>query len=199
MIAIFISFIAGIITTIILYLLLNNIFLKSASQELLNKIEQAEKVKKDLEDLMEISLELSKSLIQDLERNLEKQKRLAKDDMLSESQNFSSDTAYNIDDKISSQLTLTSAENLSICANAITDLADDSHEFYQTNNEETKLKNNSATDKLVALQTTHPYIAVKTLLERGYSIKQIAQELNRGQGEVNLIISLLNKKIRYSG
>lgn len=44
------------------------------------------------------------------------------------------------------------------------------------------------------LKTAHPYIAVKTLYENGLSIREIAQLLGRGQGEVSLILNLSQKK-----
>jgi hypothetical protein len=44
------------------------------------------------------------------------------------------------------------------------------------------------------LKEAHPYLAVKTLADRGYTTREIAQMLNRGQGEVSLILNLVNKK-----
>lgn len=44
------------------------------------------------------------------------------------------------------------------------------------------------------IREANPYLAVKSLADTGYSIKEIAQFLNRGQGEVSLLINLLNKK-----
>ncbi|MGE5390549.1 MAG: translation initiation factor IF-2 N-terminal domain-containing protein [Deltaproteobacteria bacterium] len=49
-----------------------------------------------------------------------------------------------------------------------------------------------------ALREAHPYLAVRTLQEAGYSICDMAQLLNRGQGEINLIINLINKKRVYA-
>jgi len=45
-----------------------------------------------------------------------------------------------------------------------------------------------------SLKKAHPYMAVKALADQGYSIKDIAKNLDRGQGEVSLILNLLNKK-----
>jgi len=44
------------------------------------------------------------------------------------------------------------------------------------------------------LKKAHPYLAVRMLRERGYSIRDIAQMLDRGQGEVSLIINLSARK-----
>lgn len=44
------------------------------------------------------------------------------------------------------------------------------------------------------LQSAHPYIAVRNLYEQGYPVWQIAKMMGRGQGEVNLILNLANKK-----
>jgi len=49
-----------------------------------------------------------------------------------------------------------------------------------------------------ALRDAHPYIAVRTLQEAGYSVCEMAQLLNRGQGEISLIINLINKKKVYA-
>lgn len=49
-----------------------------------------------------------------------------------------------------------------------------------------------------ALREAHPYMAVRTLQEAGYSVCEMAQFLNRGQGEINLIINLINKKKVYA-
>ncbi len=45
-----------------------------------------------------------------------------------------------------------------------------------------------------ALKAAHPYIAVKTMYENGYPIREIAKLLGRGQGEVSLILNLSKKK-----
>lgn len=44
------------------------------------------------------------------------------------------------------------------------------------------------------LKNAHPYLAVHTLYEKGLSIRDIAKVLDRGQGEVNLILNLTRKK-----
>lgn len=45
-----------------------------------------------------------------------------------------------------------------------------------------------------SLKEAHPYVAVKALHDKGYSIRAIAKLLERGQGEVSLILNLVNKK-----
>ncbi|MDD2620795.1 MAG: translation initiation factor IF-2 N-terminal domain-containing protein, partial [Syntrophomonadaceae bacterium] len=44
------------------------------------------------------------------------------------------------------------------------------------------------------LKAAHPYLAVKTLFEQGLSVQEIAKMLDRGQGEVSLILNLTRKK-----
>jgi len=44
------------------------------------------------------------------------------------------------------------------------------------------------------LKSAHPYLAVRTLFEKGYSVREIAKLLERGQGEVSLILNLTKKK-----
>lgn len=46
---------------------------------------------------------------------------------------------------------------------------------------------------LEQIKKAHPYLAVGILAEQGYSIKEIAKLLGRGQGEINLILSLSKK------
>jgi len=197
--AIFLSFIAGIITTTILYVLLNSIWLKSVRRELARKIEQAEKVKKDLDDLMQSSLELSQSLVQDLESNLERQYKLANEAMIAEAQSFPPTTAYNANRELRNEAANQRGLNWRKVLSAYAEDITDSISRADTPDDNKRIKRDTPPDDFLSLQTIHPYIAVKTLLERGYSAKQIAQELNRGQGEINLIINLLNKKDGLAG
>lgn len=44
--------------------------------------------------------------------------------------------------------------------------------------------------ELEDLRNAHPYIAVRVLHEKGYSVKQIAKFLGRGQGEVQILLNL---------
>ncbi|MDD2510036.1 MAG: translation initiation factor IF-2 N-terminal domain-containing protein [Syntrophomonas sp.] len=62
--------------------------------------------------------------------------------------------------------------------------------------EETAIKEERPLDEfsLLELRTAHPYLAVRSLHEKGYSVKEIAQILERGQGEVSLILNLTQKK-----
>lgn len=48
-------------------------------------------------------------------------------------------------------------------------------------------------DILNELKNAHPYIAVRVLHERGYTIKEIAKFLGRGQGEVQILLNLAYK------
>ncbi len=47
---------------------------------------------------------------------------------------------------------------------------------------------------LEEIKQAHPYIAVRMLSEQGYNQKEIAQILDRGQGEVSLILNLAKRK-----
>ena len=47
---------------------------------------------------------------------------------------------------------------------------------------------------IASLKKAHPYMAVKALADKGYSIREIAKLLDRGQGEVSLILNLVYKK-----
>ncbi|MGI5921719.1 MAG: translation initiation factor IF-2 N-terminal domain-containing protein [Syntrophomonadaceae bacterium] len=44
------------------------------------------------------------------------------------------------------------------------------------------------------LKKAHPYLAVRTLYEKGFSIREMAQLLERGQGEIELLLNLARKK-----
>ncbi len=46
---------------------------------------------------------------------------------------------------------------------------------------------------LEEIKKAHPYLAVSILKEQGYSIKEIAKLLGRGQGEISLILNLSKK------
>ena len=47
---------------------------------------------------------------------------------------------------------------------------------------------------LEEINQAHPYIAVRMLSEQGFNQKEIAQILDRGQGEVSLILNLSKRK-----
>lgn len=57
------------------------------------------------------------------------------------------------------------------------------------------IANQGSNFSLEEIKNAHPYIAVRTLSEQGYQAKEIARILDRGQGEVNLILNLSRKKI----
>lgn len=44
------------------------------------------------------------------------------------------------------------------------------------------------------MKAAHPYIAVKTLYDKGYTVREIAKLLDRGQGEISLILNIAKKK-----
>ncbi|WP_143156846.1 translation initiation factor IF-2 N-terminal domain-containing protein [Thermosyntropha lipolytica] len=48
-------------------------------------------------------------------------------------------------------------------------------------------------DILEDIKNAHPYMAVRALYERGYTIKEIAKFLGRGQGEVQILLNLAYK------
>ncbi len=47
---------------------------------------------------------------------------------------------------------------------------------------------------IAELREAHPYMAVRSLVEKGCSVKEIAKILDRSQGEITLIINVNNKK-----
>lgn len=51
------------------------------------------------------------------------------------------------------------------------------------------------------INNTHPYEIVENLYEKGHSIRQIAQIMGKGQGEIGLILNLQKKKValKYPG
>jgi hypothetical protein len=64
-----------------------------------------------------------------------------------------------------------------------------------TNDNPLEIDNLEALEAWVeSLKKAHPYVAVKALYDKGYSIRAIAKLLERGQGEVSLILNLVNKK-----
>lgn len=65
----------------------------------------------------------------------------------------------------------------------------------QANNNPLEIDNLEALEAWVeSLKEAHPYVAVRALYDKGYSIRAIAKLLERGQGEVSLILNLVNKK-----
>lgn len=47
---------------------------------------------------------------------------------------------------------------------------------------------------ITKIKSAHPYLAVKTLHDKGYSVREIAKLLDRGQGEVSLILNIAKRK-----
>lgn len=60
-------------------------------------------------------------------------------------------------------------------------------------NEKESLKQVDESYELEDLKNAHPYIAVRVLHEKGYSVKQMAKFLGRGQGEVQILLNLAYK------
>ncbi|CFX66594.1 Translation initiation factor IF-2, N-terminal [Syntrophomonas zehnderi OL-4] len=63
-----------------------------------------------------------------------------------------------------------------------------------TPDKDSQFIDNVADFSLTSIQAAHPYIAVNMLHEKGYSIREIAKLLDKGQGEVSLILKLAQKK-----
>lgn len=63
-----------------------------------------------------------------------------------------------------------------------------------TATEDNRLEESITDFNLASIQAAHPYIAVNMLHEKGYSVREIAKLLDKGQGEVSLILKLAQKK-----
>jgi AraC-like DNA-binding protein len=95
--------------------------------------------------------------------------------------------------KINSHMNLIDAEQARFLLNNI-------NHFGEINPSSTQLhigtsaSGNNEADFIAGLQSAHPYMAVRSLYEKGYPIWQIAKILERGQGEISLILNLSKKK-----
>lgn len=161
-------------------ILLYNIYqqrqvIKNYSGNLHELIHEAGAVKRDLETLMDGAVNLSRQIIEDLDKKIQvattdqAQRAEIKNNNISllDSNNYQDTAEIKEQDK---QL--------------VADMPQiDAETSYSIEQEQEP-------DYLAM----HPYIAVNTLYKKGLNVKEIAKKLGRGQGEVILILNLCAKK-----
>lgn len=206
--------------------------LKSYTEELSHVIAQAQDVKQDLVQLMEDSLGLSQTLINDLDARLAGNEKIDENiaggncepsdqeeqeypgnivkfaptgtsrirvyDLARELRISSRELVQILQGcglKITSHMNLIDAEQTRALINKINNSADPLELYPSLSSNQ--VENAAADDEasfIAGLQSAQPYMAVRSLYEKGYPVWQIAKILGRGQGEVNLILNLSNKR-----
>lgn len=163
-------------------------FMEAYLQEFNDTLSEASLVRQDLEDVMENTVRISGDLMQDMDKRIEHWEALHNTVSKEISQKASEDDIKEYE-----------GFKLGIPDLKAEPLPDNS--FFSKFNcndiqkeQENQRDNEPNPFTLEAIKTAHPYLAVRTLYEQGYSIREIAQLLNRGQGEVELILNLSRKR-----
>lgn len=193
--------------------------LKSYTDELSLVIAQAQEVKQDLIELMDDALGLSKTLVDELDAKMAQppncKDTLINDDSAKQVEeeypskvvkfNPASTSRIRVYD-LARELHISSRELVSMLQSRGLNITSHMNLIdyeqakqlidSQASGNEDQLPSNqtSEEDYINELRSAHPYLAVRSLYEKGYPVWQIAKILGRGQGEVNLILNLTNKK-----
>lgn len=215
--------IAIIVTVIAIYSIIRQKSLwESYSREFKDLIYEAELLKQDLNVMMENVIDLTRNLIDDLDNKAVKT-TVKEAEMIPnqpQAQSLLYDNKNENKNKLrvyelAQELNMDSNQLLTFLAGLGNYSSDmdflDEHtvkvvkNFYSLN-KEAILKTSYADHRLTEqinknekeldieqLKNAHPYIAVRVLHDKGYSIKEIARILGRGQGEVNLLLNLSKK------
>ncbi|HHW61692.1 MAG TPA: hypothetical protein GX404_07290 [Syntrophomonadaceae bacterium] len=172
-------------------------FMESYLQLFNDTLSEASLVRQDLEAMMENAVQVSETIIQDMDESIQQLMTLR------EGMNSLPVAAVLEDDgqlsRHKGQADLPQAPSASISHNNTQ--PDQPTVYYLTEQEEAypaanRLQHQAQESfSLEDIKAAHPYIAVRTLYEQGYSIRDIAQLLERGQGEVELILNLTRKQI----
>lgn len=194
-------------------------------------VTQAQTVREDLVQIMEDALDLSTTLVNDIDEKItnidfeedsENNKIIKKDNIEEEIiiKNTNSGKRIRVYE-LAKILKVSNKDLIAVCQtlgwnikNHLSTLTEDQAEVIKNHfnripcNEQTISDYNTAgIDKsnqdfsdsqnaafINNIKTAHPYIAVRTLYEKGFSVKETAQMLERGQGEIELILNLSRKK-----
>lgn len=180
--------------------------MESYSREFTDIIKEAEQLKHDLNIMMENVVDISRTLVDDLdakvakhnslENEIDQNRALLNDNKLrvyelAQELNMNSNqllallTGLGYD--YSSHMNILDDNTVQIVKNFLSFKMNDDFNISKTStetNQDTSIEH---------IKNAHPYIAVRVLHEKGYSIKEIAKILERGQGEVNLLLNLSKK------
>jgi len=142
-------------------------FLESYYQELLQALQDSRAVKSELEKLMDQTVQLSSEMVSRLERSVIESNQLVHEDKSHE-------------DK--------SIDQMGGAVETDVNRHNDHPVFMETSDSDLP-QDQDSNPELPML-----YHQVQSLYQQGYSIKDIASRLNRGQGEVSLILSITSKR-----
>lgn len=188
--------------------------MESFSREFADVLNEAEQLKQDLNIMMENALDISRSLVDDLDAKV----NIAEpsNEQITELMLLPGDSIRVYE--LAKQLDIDSQELISLLANwgykynnhmntLNLDIVANIKKLVLENGppqvelfnrtEKTELtivpEDNEDNFNMDQIKKAHPYLAVGILAEQGYSIKEIAKLLGRGQGEVSLILNLSKK------
>lgn len=181
--------------------------LESYSREFIEIINEAEQLKHDLNIMMENVVDLSRSLVDEIDAKVN-DSLIIEDEVLQDDDiNENKLRVY----ELAQELEMDSGQLLAILTglgfdyNSHMNTLDDNtvqiiKSFLNANKKEDgelsfikSVEDNDEAIQIQQIKNAHPYIAVRVLHEKGYGIKEIAKILERGQGEVSLILNLSKK------
>ncbi|MBC7075078.1 MAG: translation initiation factor IF-2 N-terminal domain-containing protein [Syntrophomonadaceae bacterium] len=173
--------------------------IRDCFEQLKKTVDEARAVSEELEGIMEKSVVVSEHIVDSIDKKM------------AEFENAGGAAAHNSKASVKKIRIYELAQELGISSSSLVSALKESgygiSNHMNTLDEETaafikrqmsEIKRNVNEDhqeeEMEKLKTAHPYLAVRTLHARGYTVKQIAQMLDRGQGEINLILNLAEKK-----
>lgn len=196
--AFFIFFSMLAVLSIICFVVYRKGLVDEYTRDLRGLLVQAREVRDDLNQFMEKSWELSEQIVSRLEQSA----TITADSSLPNAINEPGDSAAPAEDDILAEVSIENGD-LSYVETMVQESTLSAPETEAAVIAEAASESNLESDPAAGeeeepdqetLQSMHPYLAVKTLRDRGYGVKEIAVTLNRGQGEVALILNLLEKK-----
>ncbi len=165
-----------ILNLTVLYKQRNNI--ENAREQIKMTIEESLAVKRDLENLMAVALQLSDQIVTDIQSQASKSKSI-----------LSPENSLNSEEKPSQAF-------MEYCNNIINATISEVDLSSELNNEATfdQIKTNTVETIQNQFGQSDIHHEVVRLYEQGLSINEIARRTNRGQGEISLILNLKQKR-----
>ncbi|MBO8159378.1 hypothetical protein [Thermosyntropha sp.] len=196
-------------------------FWENYAEDLENLVDEADKVKQDLNIMLDNAVKISEMINQNLEKKLSGEYFVKPEERIEENASDSKkvcvyevekylginekdliNVLQHMDYKVNNQLNTIDipvlekikTENINI----LDEKSNDEDRLKSTSSiENTNLQANNVVDtefyQIEDLKNVHPYIAVRLLHEKGYTVKQMAKLLGRGQGEIQILLNLSYK------
>lgn len=168
-------------------------------------LDEAKKVRDELEKMMQKSVEISKSIGEDVEETIHHLTRLSKGEEIKDIKHANitdqEESIYTVGDQLDPKKTEDRTAKNIIEKAIFPALAmetskdnDESEENQELKPEETAVLQYNETEGSRKSKESNFVNEVYSLYQAGHSIQDIAKTLSRGQGEISLALNLINKK-----